>query len=394
MWRVGKRDDQKDLYAALKSAHRIAVRLWLLDSNGNHVKNLSGSLVDGVVTVDSNAEITRALDLTLFDPGGQIRITPDNPSRYSIFIADQIKAIVIVSSADRKKVWAVPVFTGPVDSVDRDNYIINIKCLGKEALSINNLWRGRTFRKGQRKTDVIQEILTDLIGETQTNIPDLPAKLPGNIKLSHDKSPWKVAKKLARSMGYQLFYNGDGVATMRKMGSRRPVIRLTGDWITTKPKAAYDLNKTINAVHVRGRKHKKGKKRIEYRAVAKRSHPLSPWSIGRNGTPRYLWLEIDDDSITTKSQAKKVARGELRSGLLAGIQVSFSGLSLYTLQEQDIVVIDVDDYAGKTRMDSFTIPLVAGVDQTYNFLKRTRPKGNPVGIRRPKRSQDIKGHKR
>jgi hypothetical protein len=369
-----------ELDTVLNTAYSIRIRVRLLDLDHNYKKDLTDYFYDGLVTVDDTAQVTRALDLTLLDPKQKVHIDPDSPSRTSIFITDMISIIYVVSRPDRTRSWEIPVFCGPVDAMDRDDVYIDLKCLGKESLSITNLWRGRTFKKNQPKTDVIRAILRDLVGETKLSLVDKSAKMPDDRKLNRASKPWLIAKKLAKTMGYQLFYDGRGYATMRRI-QHRPALKMNEQWITTDPKVAYDLSQTINAVEVIGKKPKKAKKPVSYTLVAKKSHPLSPWRIGRGGVPRYLWTSVQDESLRTTKECKNLAKILLADGLLAGVDVTYDGAPHPRLQEGDVIALRTDLVSVNFKASKFTIPLTAGTVASYGYHKRLRPKGGQRIIR-------------
>lgn len=387
MYRVkGGFVSRRALEAALCSAYNLDIHVSLLDSDGKFIQNLTRNFYEGSVSIDSSADVTRALDMVLFDPDHNAAIEPTSPGRTSIFIADMLHVEYVVSTPDRQQVWEIPVFTGPIDQVDRDDIFVNIKALGKEALSTSNGWRAKVYKKGQGKTDVIKDILRDLLGETRMVIPDRKAQLPNDFKVHADEHPWKAARRLARSMGYQLYYNGDGLPKMRKR-MKTPLFKFTEHWVIEFPKVSYDLNETINAVRVIGGKPKKSKRKVKYTAVAKRKHPLSPWRLGRGGRKRFLWLVIEDESIDSKGEARAVAKRELRRGLLAGVAPSWSGITHPCLEELDMVRIDIDGFHSKFPMSQWTIPLIAGDSSSYGYLRRVKPKGGPRGIRRSKKGK-------
>lgn len=390
---IAQAGNTKTFDEVMKAPHNIRIVVQQLDLNHAYIKELSDKFVDGVVSVDADAAITRALDLTLFDPFKQVHLDPDSPGKSNIFITNMIKIVVAVSDAARKNVFEVPVFCGPVDKVERNDVWIDIKCLGKESLGLSNLWRGKTYGRNQKKTDVIKSILRNLMGESKLNLMDRKSKIGGKhgVKLNTNTKPWQLAKKLARTMGLQLFYDGRGVCQLRKR-STKAVTHFTKMNITVVEQPVYDLSKTINAVEVLGKKPKH-KKRIKYRAVAHRKNPLSPWNLGRkikvgNATrtvARYLWRRISDNSIGSQKEARNTARKELKSGLLSGVEVKFAGIPKYALQELDVARIDTDLVNATFTNHKFTIPLVAGDDATFGYLKRPSPKG---GAREVKAKND------
>jgi hypothetical protein len=376
-----KHSDIEELNALLHGgAYNMRIRLRLLDLDHNYKKDLTDYFYDGQVTVDNTAEVTRALDLTLMDPRKQVHIDPDSPSRTSVFISDMISVVFVVQRPDRSKEWDIPVFCGPIDSLDRDEVFVDIKCLGKESLSITNLWRGKTYKPHQPKTDVIKQILRNLVGETKLSIPDKKAKLPDERKLSKASKPWKIAKAIAKTMGFQLFYDGRGFAVMRRI-SHKPVLKMDEGWIITDPKVAYDLSKTINAVRVIGKKPKKQKEPVQFTLVAPKSHPLSPWRIGRGGVPRYLWTEVQDESLRTTKECKDLCKSLLADGLLAGVDVTYDGVVHPGLQEGDVIALRTDLVAVNYKASKFTIPLTAATAASYGYHKRIRPKGGAKRIR-------------
>ncbi len=391
MLKIGERSSgNKALDAQLAKAHNIRFRIRLLDLDHRYLKDLSDLFMDGAVSVDAEAEVTRALDLTLLDPFQKVHLDPNSPGRSSIFIADMISVVAIITDPYMTKTWSIPIFCGPIDDVKRDDVYLDIKCLGKEALSIDNAWKGKTFKKGEKKTDVIIEIMRRYAGETKFNIPNLKARLPNDVKLNREKSPWSVAKKIAATMGMQLFYDGRGYLCLRKR-PKKTVFTFTADMCSTYPEVEYDLEKTINAVEVIGKKPKKSKKKIRYRAVAQRRHPLSPWRLGRGNAPRYLWMVIEDDSIESKKEAKKVARRHLEQGLMAGVDITWDGIPHYRLQELDPTRVKVGDVNERGPIKKFTIPMIAGDDSSFGYLSRARPRGGARGVKRKKKDKNKGG---
>lgn len=378
--------DIAELLELLTMSHNLHIRVRVLDLDHNYREDLSSVFVDGQVNFDADAEITRSLDLTVFDPLRAIQLDPDSPSPLGIFIANQISVVYVISNPTRTKSWDIPVFCGPIEKVDRDGMFLNIKCLGKEVLSLGNLWRGRDYRKGQEKTTVIRSILTSLCGESKLDVPNLSQRLPEPLNLSRSTKPWILAKRLAATMGYQLFYDGRGVARLRRKPNNMSFI-FRMKHLTSVPKVGYDLSKTINAVEVIGRKPSKDKDPVGYRLVADRNHRLSPWSLGRGNPkiPRYMWKTIKDGGIRTDAEAKDVCLRELSQGLRAGVDVKFDGVGNPLLEELDVCQLDSEHEQAEFVMRKWTLPLVAGENASYGYLKKVAPKGGSSAVRKTRR---------
>jgi len=375
--------EMNSLIVLLRSPHFIHINIRLMTLQHEYKQDISKQFVSGGVSIDESSDITRSLDLTLFDPQRRIHVDPDTASSTSVFIADMISVVYTVQNPTRTQTYNIPVFTGPIDDVNRDDTFLYLKCVGKESLSLQNLWIAKTYRKNARKTDVIKDILRWRIGEGRMNIPSLSAKLPNDLKLTREKVPWTIAKNLASGMGYELFYDGRGVATMRKRVGAKAVFTFDDKFVTERPQVDYDLSEIKNVVEVIGAKPKKAKTNIKYVATAPRNHPLSPYRLGRNGVPRYIFESIQDDSINTAAEAKALATSKLNSYLLSGYDAQWNGTPVPMLEENDIVRLNSGDVNAYIRLRKFTIPL--GIEAaSYGHLRKIRPRGGAKGVAAPK----------
>lgn len=380
------------LIVLLRSPHFIHINIRLLTLQHEYKQDLSRQFVSGGVSIDQTADITRSLDLTLFDPQRKIHVDPDTASSTSVFVADMISVVYTVQNPTRTQTFNIPVFTGPIDDVNRDDTFLYLKCVGKEVLSLQNLWVAKTYRKNARKTDVLKDILRWRIGETRYTVPNLSAKLPNDLKLTREKVPWVSAKNLASGMGYDLFYDGRGYAVMRKRAGAKAVFTFDDRFLTERPQVDYDLSEVKNVVEVIGAKPKKSKVNIKYVAVAPRYHPLSPYRLGRNGVPRYIYESIQDDSIDTKAEAKALATGKLNSFLLSGYDAQWNGTPVPMLEENDIVRLNSGDVNAYIRLRKFTIPLGIEV-ASYGHLRKIKPRGGAKGVAVPKPKIRRRGQK-
>lgn len=371
----------KHLIKLLKSPHRIAQTIQLLTLDHEYKADYSNRFSGGQVTYDATADVTRALDLTLFDPTRRISLDPVSPSSTSVYIADMIRVYYHVIEPGTNVRYNIPIFCGPLDAVERDDIFIYIKCLGKESLSLNNFWTAKTYKKNAKKTDVIFDIMRRLMGETKLNIPNLSARLPNDLALNSESIPWKTAKNLAAGMGYQLYYDGYGVCRMRRIPSTS-TFTFDGTWLTSQPKQAYDLTGLVNQVQVIGGIPKKAKKAVTYTATAPTAHPLSPWKLGRGGVPRYYPKRIEDTNLKTVQACKDRAQRELSLGLLDSVNTTWDGLPIPLFDEQDIVKLIADDFTSSQRTSQFTLPLTIS-SASYGYNRNLRiTRGGAWGVRR------------
>lgn len=387
---------KKTFHALLASHHRINVRLTVMDLAHNEISEVGDRLLDGQVTIDGTAAVSRGLQLELMDPTRSLHLDSKSPNDGAMFADRMIRVRYSVIDPTGQTRFTIPVFTGPIVSLDRSGVAIGITCLGKEHLGMSPAWNSRTFKKGTQVTDVIRAILRDVIGENKYKIPDLKAKLPRNVSVGGDRLPWVVAKKLAQSIGYQLFYDGYGVARMRKR-SRSSVFTFredAGGTVKTEPEAGFDIDNLVNAVEVFGKKPESkagttAKKQPHARVVAGRSHPLSPWSLGGNGEsgqrkPRYIPVVIEDDSITTDKEALALAKERLEQGLLESVEVKFDTLTIPHLQEWDTVRVQTEQVTTNFALKQFAIPLTAAAQMSVGYVRNVKPNKSVIRAKRKK----------
>lgn len=376
----------------LASHHTIDIALTMLDLDMNEIPggDISARLEDGQVTVDADAEITRSLDLDLLDPTGALHLDTNSPSAGAMFADRMIRVRYAIVNPLGTTRYSTPIFTGPLTALDRDGVMVKVECQGKEIFGMGTTWSEKTWKKGTRATTIIKVLVRDYMGETHFNIPDLDKKIPKNVSVGGDKTPWMVAKQVAAMIGYQLYFDGMGVCQMRKMpkGSVFTFKWGPGGTVKTEPQVGFDIEKVVNAVEVWGKKptKKKGKPkkaRPHARVVAPRSHPLSPWKLGRKGGPRYLTLIIEDDSVENNAEAKKRAKAELARGLRESVEVAYDTLTIPHLEELDVVTVKTSRFSADHTLRQFVIGLRSGSDSAVGYVKNVKP--NTSAIRTKKR---------
>lgn len=374
--------------ALLQSHHSIDVVCTLLDLDGNEIAggDLSARLLDGQVTVDATAKIVRGMDMDLFDPLSALHLDSKSPDAGALFADRMIRVRYAWINPAQTVRYSCPIFTGPITKLDRNGVALQVECMGKEIFGLAPTWNERTFKKGFTVTTAIRILVRDYMGENDFNIPDLDKKLPRNVSVGGDQFPWKVAKKLAASIGYHLFFDGFGTCQMRKM-PKSPIWTFrqgAGGSVKTMPVVGFDLTNVINAVEVWGKQPKRKKndktkpKRPHAKVVAPRAHPLSPWSLGRKGGPRYLPRIIEDDSITTDAEAMQRARLELAKGLLESLDVSYNTIVIPHLEEMDVVKINTEKFAANHRLTKFAIPFTAAGDSSVGYVRNVKPNRSAI----------------
>ncbi|MFD8618259.1 hypothetical protein [Streptomyces sp. NPDC059513] len=298
-----------------------------------------------------------------------------------------IKVIYSVKVPQMNDWVDIPVFCGPVVSMNREDDVINIECQGKESLAKGATNKTFTRKKNTNKVNVIRDILRELAGETKFDLVELNYKLPSTYSLGRWSIPWDVAKKLASGMSRQLFYDGRGYCRLRSFPGTPAFTFKAGDGGTVldAPQITYDSTEVKNAVWVKGGVPKGSKTAVDAFVAAPASHPLSPQKLGRNGVNRYLMEIIEDDAIRSKAEATEKAGSVLNSRLLQEVEVTFNAMPIPHLEPGDVCRIQTDEYATTFRLYKFSIPLVAGNEMSVGWVKRMAIRKGAVGYKPKKK---------
>lgn len=357
--------------ATLADTHSIAVRVQVLNLAGDRLSDVSDRLLDGQVNVDADADITRTCSLSLLDPNRRLHFDSDSPSDGALYLDRMVRVVYAVKVPTVGWV-SCPVFTGPVTKLDREDAVVTVEASGKEVFAMGACWRPMTLKKGHNRIDAIRTILKERAGETRFSFPEGSARLPKDFALGRETVPWLAARRLARGIDKQLFYDGRGVARLRNHPEHVTFRFEAGDggMVLTEPQVAYTTDEVKNIVWVRGGTPKGKKRAVSYWKAAPRSHPLSPVRLGRNGVPRYLLEVIDDGHIRSVTEAKRVAESKLKQLLLEQVEVNFDALPNPQLDPMDLVRVKTDEFGMTFRLKQFSLPLGTGDAMSLGYVKR------------------------
>lgn len=410
-------DNEWDLYLdTLADSHIVDVDVTLYDQDEDAIDSLSrpiNKVTAGSVTMDSTADISRSLDLTLLDPNNKLRFEGNSPARGAVF-ADRYLGVnynVWVPAMDDFVVC--PVFRGPVTSFTRNGVEVEIECQGKEMLLLDPHFatQGYTIKRRTRLDDAIKMVAKQK-GETKFRLPDLPQRLHNDHIVDPQAQPWliiaggshvdglksihykrdpkkdKKQKEVTQNApslitlapgNRRLLYDGRGnLTTRRKM--HKPHFVFTdgnqaeeqgvGPFVLSRPNVTYDPTEFKNHVVVHGGKGK-GHGRLVVAASLHPSNPLSPVGLARNGDLTFLTEFIEADNLKTWKDCKEKAQEELAHISHMGVQLEFDALPIPFLEEGDIVTVAVDDWEIDFPLTQFTIPLTSGDSMSLGYTRKT-----------------------
>jgi hypothetical protein len=368
---------------ALRASHTRKVEVDVLDLNGKVLSSISSVILDGQVNVDADAEVSRSLTLSFLDPAHALNFDTDSPDDGAVY-ADRMLRVRYGVHVEKlgRYVW-VPVFEGPVTGLSRDGAVVQVEAQGKEALVKGAVWKPLTLKKGMSVVGALRTLMEQRGGETKFNTPSAlnaagkHITLPKTISLVRLSNIWTNAKRLARSINRQLFYNGAGVLVLREWPSAVAFTFTQGDGgaIISEPSIKYELGEIVNVVEVNGQPPAGKKGAIHAVAIAPRSHPLNPVRLGRTNAPRYLVEVVDDSDIRSDAGALRVAKRTLEDRLLEAVEVSFDSLPIPHLDPGDKVRLRTDSFSVTFRLRKFSIPLApsGAPAMSVGYLKRLTP---------------------
>lgn len=350
--------------ATLTTTHERKIGVRVMNLNHKTIAWLEGdAIVDGQVTIDAtNRECSRVATLRLADPSQSIGMEPDSASTLPVHLRRMVQVVYHVRVPGFRWVGC-PIFTGQVKDFDRTGADVSIAANSKEGLALGNFGHGHSWKKGRKKIEVIREIL-ELGGETTSrmHLPPLKATLKKPFNVRRGDRPWVKARKLARDMGWELFYDGRGHVRMRKLRGT-PVKPFIGSkWLYTPVTEDRPVIEFINGWVVLGDNPKGPKPRIVSDLIGlPENHDFSAQSLARSGEPFWKILEVERPHVKSKKRANAIARRLRDDHIEANAAVSFECLPLPNIQEGDLLrVIDPLTGGRKVRVKQATIPLVGG----------------------------------
>lgn len=368
-------------HRTLRYPHTLRIRVAVLNLEGEQLASISPRVLDGQIVVDRRGPVKRVLTMTFLDPKHALNFDSDSPDDGALYRDRMLRVYYSVRVPDLgKHVTAVP-FTGPVVKFSRQGATVTVEAHSKERQAMGNLWRPLTLKKGTPKVDAIQTIM-ERTGETEFRFPSLKSRLPKTRSLGRMAKPWNAARRIARSMDRQLFYDGRGTLHLRQMPSKVGFTFNAGPQgeVVGEPSITVDMDGFKNKILMVGGKPKGAKHRVRGHATAPDRHPLSPVKLGRNGEPYYEVERRENDHLRSKKECHRRAERILEDRLRASVDVAFDSVPIPHLDEGDLVRLrTVDGTVVEFRLDRFVLPLTTpaeggdGPTMTVGYLKRRYP---------------------
>lgn len=358
--------------ALLAGVVRVKRRAEIYESDGEthfDIDDWDGRLTGGNVGVDRDRDERRMCELTFDNGDNALKLDPFNGFWYdkvvkvfwgiryydSLGIAQSYDVQIGEFMIDRIKETRFPHIT----SVSGRDY--TKRCL------TSKLKHSLSFASGTPIETIIRALAANC-GITKFALPITGQTYALDIVFERGTERWNVMKKLADSIGYEVYFRGDGYLTMRPypdptLSPLAWIFRggeLDGTLVGYE-RSSNDSRIKNHIIVIGSTSTTPDGYNITVFAEATNDNPISPTRISRIGERTDI---IENDYFTDTNTAQAFANKRLQIGALEEYEVDFSSLIIPWLEGGDIV--DIDDSGGSVYvpsrflLSSFSLPLGLG----------------------------------
>jgi hypothetical protein len=361
--------------AVLDAFTNVTRRLEVYEYDGTTLwagAGLGSRIVEGSVSVDATRDERRTLDCVLDNTDGALRHDPYNGLWYDkvikIWRGVKYWSFDPISGLPVQETYEAQLGEFLIDRIEADSFPNLIKITGRDftkKMLNSKLTQGMQFPAGTSVEAVVKALAANA-GITKFLMPTT-GKTVGDTVFERGTERYKVAKQVAETAGYDLFFDASGYLVMQqfKDPTTAPIeyVFKTGSTLGNLVKFTKSSNdsRVYNHIVITGDEESQpaldGTQGIIF-AEAKNTYGASPTRIERIGDRTFFYASA---FFTTNQQAQEVANSWLKIKALEEFNMNFDALVVPWLDANSIVeIIDPDgsDYE-PTRflLDSFTIPL-------------------------------------
>ncbi len=334
------------------------------------VSTLEPVQLDGQVNIvgGESDTVARTLQMGFLDPDNELQLDSDSPAEGVGGIDRLLRVHTFLRGGDGTWLGA-PCATMRPSVLARNGDTVTVEAQSKEILHLRGV-SAYSIAKNTPHVAAIRQILANG-GETRFRFPpNTSMRLATSLTVGGADEllqPWKVACRLARSLGMQLYYDATGYACLR----RKPTVPAwtlieqgPGANMLTRPRLTTDLTDIRNRVIVTGRTvaTKKSKSRVITNSASTRtlpdSHPFSAVRLAQNGVPWYRTEFYDEPTLRTQGAVDAFARARLTEWSTEKTIIECSALPVWHLMPLDL--IEIRPAVGglyTQRLDTSSIPL-------------------------------------
>lgn len=348
--------------ALLAGVVRVRRRAEIYESDGEtpfDIPNWDRRLASGSITLDRTRDERRMCDLLFENKDNALRLDPLSGFWYDKIIKC-FWGIKYFDSVGDPQLYETQIGEFMIDRIDEARFPKTVKITGRDyakkclksklkySVQFNNLTPIEDMIRALAANAGINKIALPYTGQCYTR----------DIVFEQFTDRWKIMKELADSIGYEVFFRGDGYLTMLPYPD--PVLSPVS-WIFRPGQLDGSLvdfersgndSRVFNHVMVRGATNTNSSG-FNTTVFSERlnTDPSSPTNIERIGDRVF---PITSDYITTQEQADQIAEQQMRIVSLEEFEINFESVVLPWIDVSTIVDI-IDSGVAPTTPQRFLL---------------------------------------
>lgn len=352
---------------------RVTRRVEIYEGDGLtpfDIPHWDARLVEGQVTIDATRDERRMCDISFENNDNALKINPIDGFWYDK-VVKAFWGIRYFSGVTERR-WETQIGEFMIDQINEKSFPNVVKITGRDYAKkclTSKLKTSLAFSEYTPIEDIITALATNC-GITKIALPYTGQGFTTGVVFERGTERWKVMKDLAASIGYELYFRGDGYLTMRPYGD--PTYSpLT--WIfNTSPLdgTLVDYERTGNDSRIKNHIVVVGTTETDLNGFSQtafaeviNTDPSSPTRVTRPGLGFRTEI-IESDYITTNQQAEQIANQTMRISALEEYSINFESVIIPWLDGGDIVeIVEPDEsvYVPKRfLLSNFNLPLGLG----------------------------------
>lgn len=332
------------------------------------ITDWNARLIDGNVTVDSTRDERRMVDMTLNNADFALNLNPVNGFWYDKIIKVFWGIDYYVNSVLTR--WETQIGEFMIDRIQEDYFPDTCKVTGRDYTKkplLSQILNSIQFDPATPVETIITALAANS-GVLKFRMPYTGLAFTDPIVFDPGTARWEVIKKIADSVGYEVYFTPDGYLTMRPYQdpSTSPITWIfrpgqpDGSLVTYSRTGDDSLVKNHCVVIGSPQTDELGFSTAAF-GEARNDDPQSPTNISRIGDRVDLFKS---DYITDTDQAQQIAESRLSVSSLEQYAVDFSSIVLPFIEAGDIVIIEnpkeTNFVPSRFLLSNFTIPLGLG----------------------------------
>ena len=385
---------------AVRGSHHRRVTLNLLDREHKFVASYPDVITGGGISFDEETSPAWRLTLTLVDPDGEFNWKRDEHRQYVAQVIDSR----FISGIGAEGTWVDCVaFTGPLWDYERTGIETTLLAHSTEEQAQGSVRDVMTFPAKTKTTQAMKALLRESGAKpSDMLIPNLNAVLPERLlvgvgkkkskpkdrakgKNKSKKAPtgpaawafradrsdtyWAEADALGDSTGRNLYADRRGRYLLAINPTSVALNLNSGSLVGLIKRRSAGAN-SPNTFIVLGKQGKKSRV-ISKPATFPGNHPLSAWTLRRNGKPRRVIDTHENTKISTVKWANLVARQRRNRALALTVEYEIEALPIAPwLEPYSLVQVTDPHTSARVRATRWSFPL--GPDASAMTLGFTR----------------------